>query len=84
MLCDEYGQPRKTKLSGPMIKVNLCKIGELWRKLRGPRKRQVDKRLLEAKQRAMEWQALVEKERLSKEELKQLLELRLRDDLGFK
>jgi hypothetical protein len=58
---DEYGQLVETKHKEWGIKVNLLAISGLWRKIRGPKKNDIDKRLAEAKRRDAEWEAMFAK-----------------------
>jgi len=57
-MLDEYGQPKKTKLSGPCVKVNLLKV---WRKVWGPSNSDIGERLTEIKRRQAEFESWFEK-----------------------
>ena len=78
---DEYGQQRKLKHPEWGVKINLTRCRELWRKIQGPRKTEVNAQLLKAQREDREFEQFIEgaeRKRISKEQLVEHLSRELR------
>jgi len=76
MRCDEYGQPRPGVWK---IVVNITRCRELWDTLTDKlrRRKDMDRRLVQARREAEEWDRLVNREPLTRQELVELLKQEL-------